>query len=190
VLFRSTGVAANDLAHAEAEANAIAERLPGARLLTRGRASESALRGLAGDARYVHLASHGKFQSADPLKSYLLLAPDKDNDGVLSVDEIYGLRLNADLVVLSACETGLGRGNAGDDLVGFSRGFFFAGARALLASYWAVDDAATADLMRAFYANLAGGDKIEALRRAQLDAMAARPEPFYWAAFYLAGRDR
>ena len=185
-----TGVAANDLVHAEAEANAIAERLPGARLLTRGRASESALRGLAGDARYVHLASHGKFQSADPLKSYLLLSPDKDNDGVLSVDEIYGLRLNADLVALSACETGLGRGNAGDDLVGFSRGFFFAGARALLASYWAVDDAATADLMRAFYANLARGDKAEALRRAQLELMAARPEPFYWAAFYLAGRDR
>ncbi len=184
-----TGVAANDLSFAENEASAIAARFPGARVLARRQASETALRGETGAFRLVHLATHGKFQSADPLKSFLLLAPDRDNDGVLSVDEIYGLHLNADLVALSACETGLGRGNAGDDLVGFTRGFFFAGARSLLASYWPVDDAATAQLMAAFYGQLDKHGKAEALRLAQLEVMATRPEPFYWAAFYLAGKD-
>jgi len=184
-----TGVAANDLAFAEAEGRSIAARYPEARLLARGQATETALRGQAGAYRFVHLATHGRFRSSDPLKSFLLLAPDRENDGVLSVDEIYGLRMNADLVALSACETGLGQGNAGDDLVGFTRGFFYAGARALLASYWSVDDAATADLMRAFYGYLGRHGKAEALRLAQVEVMDTRPDPFYWAAFYLAGRD-
>ena len=184
-----TGVAANDLSFAETEGGAIAARFPGARVLVRRQASETALRDAAGAYQLVHLATHGRFQSADPLKSFLLLAPDRDNDGVLSVDEIYGLHVNADLVALSACETGLGRGNAGDDLVGFTRGFFFAGARSLLASYWPVDDAATAQLMGAFYGYLDKHGKAEALRLAQAEVMATRPEPFYWAAFYLAGKD-
>lgn len=182
-----TGHVENDLKHAELEAQAIAGLLPNARLLARRAASETALRGQAGKADVIHLASHGKFRTADPLQSYLLLAPDAANDGVLSVDEIYGLRLDADLVALSACETGLGQGSPGDDLVGFVRGFFYSGARSLLASYWSVDDAATADLMRAFYANLKLLGKAEALRQAQLEVARTRPEPFYWAGFYLAG---
>ena len=182
-----TGLAENDLQHAEEEARVIAGLLPEARLLARRAASETALRRQAGKAGVIHLASHGKFRTAEPLKSYLLLAPDATHDGILSVDEIYGLRLDADLVALSACDTGLGQGSPGDDLVGFVRGFFYSGARSLLASYWSVDDAATADLMRAFYANLARVDKAEALRQAQLEVARTRPEPFYWAAFYLAG---
>lgn len=183
-----TGLAENDLQHAEAEARVIAGLLPNARLLARRAASETALRAQAGKAGVIHLASHGKFRAAEPLKSYLLLAPDAANDGVLSVDEIYGLRLDADLVALSACDTGLGQGSPGDDLVGFVRGFFYSGARSLLASYWSVDDAATADLMQAFYANLTRMDKAEALRQAQLEVARTRPEPFYWAGFYLAGQ--
>ncbi len=182
-----TGLAENDLQFAEAEAREIAGLLPEARLLARRDASETALRAQAGRAGVIHLASHGKFRTAEPLKSYLLLAPDASNDGVLSVDEIYGLRLAADLVALSACDTGLGQGSPGDDLVGFVRGFFYSGARSLLASYWSVDDAATADLMRAFYANLKRMGKAEALRQAQIQVAKTRPEPFYWAGFYLAG---
>lgn len=182
-----TGVAANDLRYAESEARGIAPLLLNSRLLTRGEATETALRELAGGVGYLHLASHGKFRPAEPLKSYLLLAPDTANDGVLSVDELYGLRLNADLVVLIACDTGLGQGSPGDDLVGFVRGFFFSGARSLLASYWSVDDAATAELMRFFYANLGRLGKAEALRQAQREVARTRPEPFYWAGFYLAG---
>ncbi len=183
-----TGQAENDLQHAEEEARVIAGLLPDARLLARRAASETALRAQAGNAGVIHLASHGKFRTVEPLKSYLLLAPDAANDGVLSVDEIYGLRLAADLVALSACDTGLGQGSPGDDLVGFVRGFFYSGARSLLASYWSVDDAATADLMRAFYANLKRMNKAEALRQAQLEVAQTRPEPFYWAGFYLAGQ--
>ena len=182
-----TGVAENDLQHAEEEARVIAGLLPDARLLARRAASETALRAQAGRAGIIHLASHGKFRTAEPLKSYLLLAPDAANDGILSVDEIYGLRLAADLVALSACDTGLGQGSPGVDLVGFVRGFFYSGARSLLASYWSVDDAATADLMRVFYANLKHMDKAEALRQAQIQVAKTRPEPFYWAGFYLAG---
>ncbi len=183
-----TGVAANDLQHADVEARAIAGLLPNARVLSRRAASETALREQAGNATYIHLASHGKFRAAEPLKSFLLLAPDAANDGVLSVDEIYGLRLNADLVALSACDTGLGQGSPGDDLVGFVRGFFYSGARSLLASYWSVDDAATSELMQSFYANLDRLGKAEALRQAQAEVARSRPAPFYWAGFYLAGQ--
>ncbi|MDD5391153.1 MAG: CHAT domain-containing protein [Gallionellaceae bacterium] len=182
-----TGVAANDLQHADVEARGIAGLLPNARVLSRRAASETALRAQAGSASYIHLASHGKFRSAEPLKSFLLLAPDAANDGVLSVDDIYGLRLDADLVALSACDTGLGQGSPGDDLVGFVRGFFYSGARSLLASYWSVDDAATAELMQSFYANLGRLGKAEALRQAQREVAQTRPAPYYWAAFYLAG---
>lgn len=182
-----TGVAANDLQFAEAEARSVAGVLPRPHLLTRRDATETALRKESGGVGYLHLASHGKFRAAEPLKSYLLLAPDRDNDGVLSVDELYGLKLDADLVALSACDTGLGQGSAGDDVVGFVRGFFFSGARSLLASYWSVDDAATADLMRSFYANLKTLGKARALREAQREVARTRPEPLYWAGFYLAG---
>jgi CHAT domain-containing protein len=182
-----TGVAANDLAHAELEASGVRRNFPDARLLTRTAASERALRGESGSYAYVHLATHGKFQSSAPMKSFLLLAGDAEHDGLLTVDEIYGLKLNADLVSLSACETGLGKGGAGDDVVGLVRGFFYSGARSLLASYWSVDDAATAELMQKFYAGLDGQNKRDALRGAQLELLARGAAPFYWASFYLTG---
>ena len=182
-----TGVAANDLAHAELEARGISRNFPNARLLTRVAASERALRSESGSYAYVHLATHGKFQSSAPLKSFLLLAGDAEYDGLLTVDEIYGLKLNADLVSLSACETGLGKGSAGDDVVGLVRGFFYSGARTLLASYWSVDDAATAELMQKFYAGLDGQNKRDALRGAQLELLGRGAAPFFWASFYLTG---
>jgi CHAT domain-containing protein len=182
-----TGAAVNDLAFAEQEARGISSNFSSSRLLTRAAASERALRSEGGTYAYVHLATHGKFQSSAPLKSFLLLAGDAEYDGLLTVDEIYELKLNADLVSLSACETGLGRGSAGDDVVGLVRGFFFSGARTLLASYWAVDDAATADIMQKFYAGLNSQNKRDALRGAQLELLERGMAPFYWASFYLTG---
>jgi CHAT domain-containing protein len=155
--------------------------------LLRDAASERAFRAESAAFGYLHLATHGKFQSSAPLKSFLLLAGDDDFDGLLTVDEIYNLKLHADLVSLSACETGLGRGGAGDDVVGLVRGFFYSGARSLLASYWAVDDQATSELMQAFYRNLQRMNKRDALRAAQLAALAQRQEPYFWASFYLTG---
>lgn len=101
--------------------------------------------------------------------------------------DIYDLRLDADLVVLSACETGV-RQVHGGDLVGLCRGFLTAGARNLLVSLWRVDDAATAELMAAFYRGLAAGEGIAAsLRAAQLAALARQPHPYFWAPFVVIG---
>ena len=91
-------------------------------------------------------------------------------------------------MTLSACETGLGKIASGDDVIGLTRGFLYAGARSIVASLWEVDDAATAQLMEAFYRNLGHGDKREALRLAQIETRARYPQPWYWAAFNVLGR--
>lgn len=177
-----------DLAFAEGEARLVASLYPNSRLMLRKDASESNFKKAGAAFARVHFASHGKFQADEPLKSGLYLAKDADNDGVLTVGELYSMTLDTDLVTLSACETGLGRIASGDDVVGLTRGFLYAGSRAIVASLWSVDDKATAGLMQAFYNNLATMNKREALRQAQIKARAAFPHPFYWAAFQLTGR--
>ena len=137
--------------------------------------------------RYLHIASHGTFNADSPLTSALLLAKDAENDGTLTVGELYSMRLNADLVTLSACETGLGKIANGDDVVGLTRGFLYAGSRSIVASLWKVDDEATAYLMTRFYGALKGTSKREALRLAQLETRKKYPHPYYWAAFQLTG---
>ena len=94
-------------------------------------------------------------------------------------------------MTLSACETGLGKALSGDDLVGLTRGFLYAGSSNIVASLWEVDDEATSLLMQAFYTRLkAGIGKQEALRQAQLELRKKHPEPAFWAAFYLTGDGR
>jgi CHAT domain-containing protein len=93
------------------------------------------------------------------------------------------MRLDADLVTLSACETGVGKVSGGDDVVGLVRGFLYAGANSIVASLWQVDDSATSEIMVRFYENLERADKRDALRRAQLEVFDEKPHPFYWAAF-------
>lgn len=177
-----------DLAFAEGEAKLVASLYPTSRVLLRKDASESNFK-KAGDVfSRIHFASHGKFQADEPLKSGLYLAKDAGNDGVLTVGELYSMNLNADLVTLSACETGLGKIANGDDVVGLTRGFLYAGSRSIVASLWSVDDQATATLMQAFYGNLKSMNKREALRQAQIKAREAFPHPFFWAAFQLTGR--
>ncbi len=95
--------------------------------------------------------------------------------------------MDADLVVLSACETGLGTGKAGDEVLGFTRAFLYSGARALVSTLWPVADEETAVLMAELYKNRKTMSKAEALRQAQLTLKKARPEPFYWAPFVLTG---
>jgi CHAT domain-containing protein len=177
-----------DLPAAQQEAELLGRLVPDSTVLLRLEASESRLRLLAGSHRYLHLAAHGQFRSTNPLASRLALAPDGQHDGNLTLSEIYGLRLDADLVTLSACETGLGRKVGGDDLVGMTRGFLYAGASNIVASLWEVDDAATMALMQGFYRRLlAGQPKRAALREAQLELRARFPDPLHWAAFYLTG---
>ena len=177
-----------DLKFAGEEAVVVSKLYPGARLLLRADASESNFRNAARSFRRLHIASHGSFQAENPLQSGLYLARDAENDGLLTVSELYGIDLNAELVTLSACETGLGKVANGDDVVGLSRGFLYAGARAIVASLWSVDDNATGLLMQSFYRNLARSDKVEALRQAQLSIRRKYSHPFYWAAFQLTGK--
>lgn len=176
-----------DLKFAEDEALAVGEIVPKSNILLRGDASKSNLQKLGGGYSIIHLAAHGVFDLDNPLNSALLLAPDADNDGRLRVGDLYDLFLNADLVTLSACETALGKVATGDDVVGFTRGFLFAGARSLVSSLWQVDDKATRDLMVDFYANLSKMTKDEALRQAQIKIRRQHPHPFFWAAFLLTG---
>jgi len=177
----------HDLKYAGNEAVAISAELPHARVLLRKEATETNFKRLADQAGTIHFATHGLFESDSPLKSGLLLSRDGENDGLLSVNELYSLRLNADMVVLSACETALGKINAGDDVVGLQRGFLYAGANSIVASLWKVDDLATSELMTGFYLNLKKTNKRDALREAQLAVKKKYEHPYFWAAFQLTG---
>lgn len=183
------GDARFDLPSAEQEARSIGQVVGGSLVLTRAQATETAFRDQAGARRYVHIASHGEYNADDALQSRLLLVGDGRNDGSLTTHELYALHLNADLVTLSACETGLGRILTGDDVIGLTRGFLYAGASNVVASLWQVDDDATTQLMGAFYRNMVKGQsKSEALRQAQLEIRKKWPHPFFWGAFFLTGR--
>ena len=184
-------VAGRRLPDAAREARAVAEGFAASStVLVGSEATEAAFRRLAPGHSHLHLAAHGRFDSAAPLTSGLLLARDREHDGVLTVDEIFSLRLDADLVTLSACETGLGTLNPGDDVIGLTRGLLYAGARAVVASLWKVDDEATLELMTEFYRRLVAVDAVDALRAAQLAVHREHDHPFYWAAFQLTGHPR
>jgi CHAT domain-containing protein len=176
------------LVFAEREAETIAA-LYGVQPRLGAAATERAVREQAGQASVLHLAAHAGYDPLHPLLSAIALAPDDEHDGRLEVQEVYGLDLaQADLVVLSACETQLGDLSAGDELVGLTRAFFFAGTPSVVATLWNADDAATAELMERFYVYLhEGKSKAGALRLAQLDVRAEHPHPYYWAGFVLSG---
>jgi len=181
------GDAKYDLHFAQEEAVAVARTVPQSKALVRKDASESALRQYASGFQYLHFATHGEFDAESPLQSALLLAKEGAGDGLLTVGKLYSMRLDADLVTLSACETGLGKIASGDDVIGLTRGFLFAGASTVVASLWQVDDRATAELMTRFYEKLKSTDKREALRQAQFATRQKFPHPFFWAAFQLTG---
>jgi CHAT domain-containing protein/tetratricopeptide (TPR) repeat protein len=179
------------------EAGAIA-RLTSADVLTGATATEDAFRREASRRRVLHLATYGVLNKQNPLFSWVELAPGDVHDGRLEVHEVFGLNLAADLVVLSACQTGLASGMladvpAGDDWVGLVRAFLHAGAQRVLATLWAVEDWPTAAVMERFYQALAeGAEPAAALARAQRALLAERASahPFYWAGFVLVGGGR
>ncbi|MEZ0318197.1 MAG: CHAT domain-containing protein [Methylophilaceae bacterium] len=181
-----------DLPGAQEEAKEISLLNPKSKLLLRSEASKDAITKLGPQFSYIHIASHGSFDALKPRQSGLLLAvKDGEKDplsGMLTVDDLYNLNLNADLVTMSACETALGSIQSGDDVIGLSRGFFFAGANSVISSLWQVDDIATEKLMLEFYRQLPLVGKREALRKAQLYVKKSYPHPFYWAAFQLSGK--
>ena len=166
-----------------------------ARAVMGGDASEAAFRRDAGSRRVIHLATYGVLNKHNPLFSHVELAPGEGHDGRLEVHEIFGLALAADLVVLSACQTGVGSGTlsdvpAGDDWIGLTRAFLHAGAREVVATLWPVEDWPTASLMERFYMEYTrDADPVRALavsQRAMLEAPATA-SPFAWAGFILTG---
>jgi CHAT domain-containing protein/predicted negative regulator of RcsB-dependent stress response len=167
-----------------------------ARLWLGAEATEERAKTVGKDARILHFATHGFTDEEFPLESGLALSTPGTrsaglDNGLLQAWEIFeSLRLDADLVTLSACQTGLGKELAGEGLLGLTWAFQYAGARSVLASLWEVDDASTAELMRRFYGHLGRGrSKAEALRLAQVDLLRQRPTaaPFFWAGFQLTG---
>lgn len=146
-------------------------------------------------ARRIHFATHGLISERQPQLSGLVLTLDNDpaEDGLLQMREIFNLKLNAELVVLSACETGLGREMKGEGVIGLTRAFQYAGASNVVVSLWRVADRSTADLMIDFYRHMQSGlDKAQALRRAKLQMIESRAfsHPYYWAAFVMNGEAR
>ncbi|MFQ6094328.1 MAG: CHAT domain-containing protein, partial [bacterium] len=194
VLLRSgQGWVFGQLPKAEEEVVEISEVVGGSasRVFIGKEAKEEIFKEKAAKYRYIHLATHSVLEDREPLYSRIVFALDDDpaEDGFLEAHEIFNLRLNADLVVLSACETGLGELSAGEGLIGLTRAFMYAGAPSVVVSLWTVDGS-TCRLMKGFYLNLKNGmTKAEALRQAKIELIGTREEgisyahPFLWAPF-------
>ena len=170
--------------HLRDEILALAPLFPKSVVLLDADATLDAIRAHAPTADVLHLACHGQFRPDNPLFSALKLA-----DGWFTVRDAGALRLQAELVTLSACETGVNAVAPGDEIIGLARGFFAAGAPSLVLSLWAVDDDATAELMTKFYQGLQSGlTTAAALRDAQCAMLKQYPHPFFWSPFILLGR--
>lgn len=180
------------------EAEAIASFVPAGSFLkaTDFQANRAkVLKGELSNYRIIHFATHGILNSDHPEQSGLVLSLIDENgniqDGFLRMYEIYNLRMPAEVVVLSACQTALGKEIKGEGLVGLTRGFMYAGAKRVVASLWQVDDLSTAELMERFYRGMLkdGMPPAAALRAAQLDLMKQKrwSSPYFWAGFVVQG---
>jgi len=190
------------LAHTRQEAKEINALVPPAQrrvALDFAATRQSAMNPELSQYRILHFATHGLLNSNRPELSGLVFSlideHGRPQDGFLRLPDTYELKFPADLVVLSACRTGLGQEIRGEGLVGLTRGFMYAGAARVLVSLWNVDDAATAELMRRFYQKMLGPEKLSpasALRTAQLSLSQDRrwAAPYYWAGFTLQGEPR
>jgi len=167
-------------------------------IFLRESAKESTVKNSLSDVRYIHFATHGILDERNPEFSGVimnLVQADKPEDGFLQASEIFDLKLNSDLVVLSACETGLGKVIKGEGMVGLTRSFLFAGTPSIVVSLWTVGDESTSKLMIYLYRFLGEGmPKDEALRKARITLMNEKdedeflfPDPFFWGPFILNG---
>lgn len=188
------------LPEAEQEVSSIAKSFAqnNSRVFIGRDASEKSFKTLAPTYSIVHLATHGVIDNRQPLYSHLLLTKtegDPENDGRLEARQIMDMNLNADLAVLSACETANGKIAPGEGVIGMSWAFFVAGTRSIVVSQWKINSASTSELMAAFYANLHSDrdetdrNKPQAIRRASLTLLKNERyrHPFYWSGFVLIG---
>lgn len=194
-----------DLPETEKEVDRIGEILKSKKYIfkketaTEDRIKEYSRNSILKDFKYIHFAAHGIMSDIAPALSAVALTRDKQEDGFLTVGEVYGLELDSDLVTLSACELGLGRREKGEGVIGLTRAFMYAGTPSVVVSLWKVADKSTMMLMEKFYSNLDNGmSKDRALQKAQLDLMKeiirtesgkeySGAHPFFWAPFVLYG---
>jgi CHAT domain-containing protein len=181
------GVTLSDLPGARAEAIAIAQLLKTTPLIG-NQATKAAVLQQMNQASIIHLATHGLLETLKgDIPGAIVLASSGTDNGFLTSSEIFDLKINPDLLVLSACDTGGGE-ITGDGVIGLSRSFIAAGAPSLLVSLWAVNDNSTSALMQSFYQTLkTNPNKAQALRSSMLSTMKKYPNPRYWAAFTLVG---
>jgi CHAT domain-containing protein len=174
------------------EVASIGRLFPGRnRVVSDSLARESDVKTAVRDYDIVHLSVHGKFNAAEPMLSYVALSPGASDDGRLTAAEMFGLPLdNSRLVVLSACDTGRAEATHGNEVIGLVRALIYAGAGALVLSYWEVDSDATALWMRSFYEAALTRPIAEAARVAltRVKSDPAYGHPYYWAAFAMVGR--
>jgi CHAT domain-containing protein/Tfp pilus assembly protein PilF len=171
---------------AATEANAIAQLLR-TEAITGTQATETLIAQKITQAGIIHFATHGLLNEQETLESSLAFAPSPERDGLMTAADIFDLKLQADLAVLSACDTGRGK-ITGDGVLGLSRSLLSAGVNSVVVSLWEVPDQPTSSLMVEFYRNLQSNpDKAKALRQAMLAQMKKTPTPNDWAAFILLG---
>lgn len=166
------------------EADVLRELLPNARVLVGADATADRLREYGPTAGKLHIAAHGVFRSDNPMFSSILLG-----DSWLNLVDMFNLKIGAELTTLSACETGMSALYEGDELLGLTRGFLYAGTPSLVVSLWRVNDRSTTQFMRRFYEGLAEGlTKPKALQQATLSVKESFPHPYFWAPFVLMGK--
>ncbi len=166
------------------EVRAVASTLPNPRLFVGAEATQNRLREYGPTSRFVHMATHGLFRQDNPMFSSIRLG-----DSQLTLFDLYQLRLSSELITLSGCSTGLNAVEGGDELIGLVRGLLYAGAQAVLASLWDVNDKSTAEFMKSFYERLRKNpNKALALQAAMRKLRENYPHPYYWAPFILIGK--
>ncbi len=195
-LISRDGKTLDELRYSEQELQTIVQAFSyGGRIYLHEEASEENFKKNVNGHKFVHVATHGFINSENPKLSNLAFSQprtaDAQEDGILYAGEMYNLDLNADLLVLSACQTGAGKIMKGEGLMALTRGFFYSGARNIVASLWKVHDEHTSRLMVEFYREIAVGKTYSAALRAAKLKMIANPEtaaPQSWAGFVLMGR--
>jgi hypothetical protein len=166
------------------EARFVASAMGNARLFMGEEATEEQLRKFGPESRFIHIATHGYFRQDNPMFSSIRLG-----NSLLSLFDLYQLQLNAELVTLSGCGTGMNVVIGGDELIGLVRGLLYAGAQTLMVSLWEVHDESTAEFMGDFYRSYStSANKANALRKAVMKLKEKHRHPYYWAAFALVGK--
>ncbi|NOT76547.1 MAG: CHAT domain-containing protein [Cyclobacteriaceae bacterium] len=184
----------DDLPGTEKEVSNIAQLFASTAMIAKGTdANESLIKsGKLSEYRYLHFATHGIVDEESPELSRIYLQSAPSEDGNVFSGEIFNLKLNADLTVLSACQTGLGKFSKGEGVIGLSRALVYAGAKNIMVSYWSVSDESTSELMTSFYEKLLAQSSPnfrEALQQAKTEMIkkSTYAAPYYWAPFVLIG---